>query len=454
MLQPPTNSLYSLDKVNDTPQLPIRVPSSPEAITNPTEDLVHFSESSDIESSESSNVWYAIYEGHCKEVTICNLTPGRTFQFRVRASSHRPTASSQLQTRAFNPSTLTAWGHASFTPLSVDTPAVPPINPPSNLRVLGPSKPTELRLTWDPPTLNGGAPILCYELWQSLFDPISGSHINAIPNTYQSPAVGITASESMKDLHGEVKSPPKATALSAPSSIPTSPQHKDTVTSTTNTNNSKLIFTGLENSCEVRGLHSGQSFDVRVRARNSTGWSNWSEWTTFKTAPSPPGVLNTPPRIKPTSATSVVVSWEKIVETNGAPITEYRVEWQPSVAEPPQTCTPPEGEHEEELLLLPSATDSNDLSRSRNPSSCSSSVAASKTLNDGFILVITCFLILSFGFIYLVRLVYNSNFLLQFLLLLQTFLSMGVTSHSSGQICQGSQNPSIQSGQLDIVSYF
>nr|CDS19493.1 Fibronectin type III domain containing protein [Echinococcus granulosus] len=397
VLQPPTSSIYSLGKVNDVPQLPFRVPSSASPINNPGErsgaaatSSLSFSESSDNEATDSACAWYAIYEGRCKEVTVCNLIPGQSFQFRVRASSHRATVSSQPHARTTSSSSVVPWGRASTSPLKVTTPAVPPINPPSNLRLFGRSNPTELSFTWDPPTSNGGAPILSYELWQSLRDPISGSPIKCT-SWPKAPSfvMGITSSESMRDLHANVEPiPPSSSSvaaiaagvLSAPGSVTSSPQHQTSIATP-----SRLVFAGVENSCEVRGLHSGQLFAFRVRARNSTGWSEWSEWSTFATAPSPPSAPGAPPRVKPTSATSVLVSWEEVGQTNGASITEYRVEWQPRVDEPSQTCTPSGREHDEEILLL--TTETNNVSGSRNPSSCSPSMGISKCLNDGFQLV-------------------------------------------------------------------
>ncbi|KAL5107496.1 Fibronectin type III domain-containing protein 3B [Taenia crassiceps] len=387
ILQPPTSSIYSLGKVNDVPQLPFRVPSSADPINNLGEESnaavtsLCLSESSDNEATDSICAWYAIYEGRCKEVTVYNLTPGQSFQFRVRASSHRTSVSGQLHTRTTNSFSIVPWGHASTSPLKVTTPVVPPINPPSNLRLFGHPKPTELSFIWDPPTSNGGAPILSYELWQSLCDPISDSPPSVM---------GITSSESMRDLRvGMEQIPPSSSSataagavgvLSAPGSVASSPQHQTSIAT-----HSQLVFAGVDNSCEVRGLHPGQLFAFRLRARNSTGWSEWSEWSTFATASSPPSALRAPPRVKPTSAISVLVSWEEVEQTNGAPIIEYRVEWQPSVAEPSQTCTPSGREHDEELLLLTAET--NNVPRSRNPSSCSPSIGISKCLNDGFQLV-------------------------------------------------------------------
>uniref|UniRef100_A0A0R3SVI2 Fibronectin type-III domain-containing protein n=1 Tax=Hymenolepis diminuta TaxID=6216 RepID=A0A0R3SVI2_HYMDI len=349
LLQPPTSSVYTLGKVNGTVQPPFRVPNSPDPIGNSSDDSSNNLSPFDLSDPETtgdascSTAWYSIYEGHCKEVTVCNLTPGQTFYFRVRATSHR-NGTSQLNSRISPTSNLIHWGSATTSPLKIITPAVPPINPPSNLRLFCRAKPNELRLIWDPPTSNGGAPIISYELWQSLIDPVSGSPIKTDPIS----TVGISSSGSMKDLYNS-NTYSKKTVSSAPSSVHSTPEH-----TISHTGDSRLVFAGSENNCKVRGLRSGQMFIFRVRAKNCTGWSNWSEWTTFTTAPSPPNALQTPPLVKSTSPTSVHVSWEAFEQTNGAPITEYRVECQPNAAEPLQTITPSERNGDDEMMLLPS----------------------------------------------------------------------------------------------------
>ncbi|VDD76810.1 unnamed protein product [Mesocestoides corti] len=380
VLQPPSTSLYSAGKVNDAPQAPFRVPSSNDPIWASTEESAtlsspYVSESSDNEDGEPKCAWYSIYEGRTKEVSVCNLTPGQTFQFRVRATSCRTNAPGQNASRK-NSSNPVFWGCASESLLKVTTPAVPPINPPSNLRLFGRPKPTGIRLTWDPPTSNGGAPILSYEVWQSLCDPISGSPIKLPSPKNASPMVTVS-SESMQDLHSALAQHSSPPALSAPSSVSSSPLHQSGKAP-----NSRLVFSGGENSCEISGLHSGQSFAFRVRARNSTGWSDWSEWCTFSTAPSPPGEPSGPPRVKPTSATSVAVSWERVEQTNGAEITEYRVEWQPNVVEPSETCTPPERD-QVDLVLSPTENSVN----GSKISASSSSTCPPTCPNDGFQLV-------------------------------------------------------------------
>lgn len=364
--------------MSDIVQPPFRVPNTPDSICISGDDSTTKLSSFDLSDNEITEdtscpmAWYAIYEGHCKEVTVCNLTPGQTFHLRVRATSHRigsgySNNTVQLHSRA--PTTPTFyWSSASASPLKIVTPAVPPINPPSNLRLLGRAKSNELRLIWDPPTSNGGAPILSYELWQSLIDPVSGSPLKADPV----PLVGVSSSGSMKDLHNSPTYSKKTKVSSAPNSIPTSPEHSGRI------GDSRLVFAGSDNKCEVRELHSGQMFTFRIRARNCTGWSEWSEWTTFATAPSPPAALDTPPLVKSTSPTSVLVTWEAVAETNGAPITEYRVECQSNAAEPSQTITPLKRDGEEETLLL--ITEPDDVIKSvySNPESY---------LNDSFQLV-------------------------------------------------------------------
>nr|CDS26124.2 Fibronectin type III domain containing protein [Hymenolepis microstoma] len=369
LLQPPTSSVYTLGKASGNVQPPLRIPNSPDPIGSPLDESDNNLSPFDLHEPEAtgdspySTAWYSIYEGHCKEVTVCNLTPGQTFYFRVRATSHR-NGSLQPNSRITPTPSVIYWGSATTSPLKIITPAVPPINPPSNLRLLGRAKANELRLVWDPPTSNGGAPIISYELWQSLIDPDSGSPIKTGPI----PMASISSSGSMNDLYNSNTSS-KKTVVSAPNSVHSTPEH-----AISHTRDSRLVFAGSENNCEVRELHSGQMFTFRVRAKNCTGWSGWSEWTTFATAPSPPNSLLSPPLVKSTSPTSVHVSWEAAEQTNGAPITEYRVEFQPNAAGSLQSITPSKRNDGDEMALLP--TEADEMSR-----------AAGSHSNDGFQLV-------------------------------------------------------------------
>ncbi|VDN98886.1 unnamed protein product [Rodentolepis nana] len=355
LLQPPTSSVYTLGKASGNVQPPLRIPNSPDPIGCSSNESDNNLSSFDLpepetaEDSPYSTAWYSIYEGHCKEVTVCNLTPGQTFHFRVRAASQRNGAS-QLNSRINPTPSVIYWGSATTSPLKITTPAVPPINPPSNLRLFGRAKSNELRLVWDPPTSNGGAPIISYELWQSLIDPVSGSPIKTGPI----PMACISSSGSMNNLYNS-NTYSKKTVASAPNSSHSTPEH-----ATSHTRDSRLVFAGSENNCEVRELHSGQMFTFRVRAKNCTGWSDWSEWTTFATAPSPPNSLLSPPLVKPTSPTSVHVSWEAAEETNGAPITEYRVEFQPKAVGSFQSTTLSKRNEADEMVLLP--TEANEMS--------------------------------------------------------------------------------------------
>lgn len=423
VLQPPPASLYSSDKVNGTPRAPLRVPASSDAILgaasascsasarngsqDSTASPLYLSESSDNEGGSSSddqrNVWYAIYEGRAKEVTVCNLTPGQTLQFRVRASSHRSGVGINIKSQQITSNDLTtavlSWGPALHSPLKVVTPAVPPINPPSNLRLYGRPRPTKICLTWDPPASNGGAPILSYELWQSLCDPISGSPIKTIP---QNPSARCrVAPESLQDICKEVVAEASSAiaVASAPTSVTASPVHHRR--RLPKPDDSQLLYAGLDPAYEVTNLEAGRTFAFRVRARNSTGWSDWSDWSRFSTAQLPPEEPTTPPVVKALSPTSVAVSWAPLRETNGAEVTDYRVEWQSNSTEGPSP--PYSGASEEDQSALTANehqhTKPGVVCRSRNPSVTSSAVGVTvggacgnnlpKGVGDGFQLVST-----------------------------------------------------------------
>ena len=90
---------------------------------------------------------------------------------------------------------------------------------------------------------------------------------------------------------------------------------------------SSIVYRGNDLSCTINNLLPGRSYLIKIRAINKIGAGAWSEaveLTSGAGAPDSP----LPPSIVIKSANFMMISWLEPAN-NGAPITEYRLEWAP-----------------------------------------------------------------------------------------------------------------------------
>ncbi|TNN01159.1 fibronectin type-III domain-containing protein 3A isoform X3 [Takifugu flavidus] len=305
--------------------------------SSPKEDDIYY-----ILEMEEEGLGYGFqpsYDGDELTCTIRNLHRSTKYKFRVAAyNSEGKSNPSQVVELITNP----------------DRPSSP-CKPVIRGRVL----PTSFKMAWEPPKDDGGAEITKYVVelseglsglsWELVYSGPAKEHVceglkpgcsyqtrvycmseggqSPLSETLQvqTPAVPPGTCPAPR-LVGKPKArelqlrwgPPQVDGGSPVScySVEMSGQHSE---------ESREVYQGPELDCSVGGLMPGKTYSFRIKAANKAGFGPLSERCEVTTGPGAPEQCKAP-SIMCKSPTCVVISWET-PPCNGAPVTEYRLEW-------------------------------------------------------------------------------------------------------------------------------
>lgn len=86
-----------------------------------------------------------------------------------------------------------------------------------------------------------------------------------------------------------------------------------------------IAYKGVDTQTLVTGLAPGRTYRVQVRSSNKVGWGEWSPECEFVSGAGCPDAPQAP-LVTSRASNCVQISWNE-PNSNGAPITEYRLEW-------------------------------------------------------------------------------------------------------------------------------
>ncbi|XP_039601791.1 fibronectin type-III domain-containing protein 3A isoform X1 [Polypterus senegalus] len=279
------------------------------------------------------------YDGEELSCTVKNLRRSTTYRFRVIAYNSEGKS---------NPSEI-----AEFL-TSPDKPGAP-----SKPVLKGKIHANSFKITWDPPKDEGGAVITKYilemaegndgNMWELVYSGSATEHVcerlkpgciyksrvYCLSEGGQSPlsetlvvqtAVLPPGSPQPPRLMGKPKARELQLRWGAPQvdggAVATS---YSVEFSPAQTEEFREVYLGSELECTVPNLLPGKTYVFRLRAANKAGFGTFSEKCEFTTAPGPPDPCK-PPSVVCKSPTCAILNWEPPA-SNGANITEYRLEW-------------------------------------------------------------------------------------------------------------------------------
>uniref|UniRef100_A0A665UHS5 Fibronectin type-III domain-containing protein 3A n=1 Tax=Echeneis naucrates TaxID=173247 RepID=A0A665UHS5_ECHNA len=305
--------------------------------SSPKEDDIYYI--LEMEEEGSGYGFQPSYDGDELSCTIRNLHRSTKYKFRVAAyNSEGKSNPSQVVEFITNP----------------DRPSFP-CKPFIKGRVL----PNSFKMTWEPPKDNGGAEVTKYVVelseglsglsWELVYSGPAMEHVceglkpgcsyqtrvYCMSEGGQSPVSHSLSVQTPAVPPGPCQPPrlvgkPKARELQLRWGPPQvdggSPVSCYSVeVSGPQSEESKEVYQGPELDCSVGGLLPGKTYSFRLKAANKAGFGPLSERCDITTGPGAPEQCKTPSTTCK-SPSCVVVTWET-PPCNGAPVTEFRLEW-------------------------------------------------------------------------------------------------------------------------------
>uniref|UniRef100_A0A667ZGT6 Fibronectin type-III domain-containing protein 3A n=1 Tax=Myripristis murdjan TaxID=586833 RepID=A0A667ZGT6_9TELE len=305
---------------------------------SPKEDDIYYV--LEMEEEGSGYGFQPSYDGEELSCTVRNLHRSTKYKFRVAAYNSEGKS---------NPSQV-----AEFT-TNPDRPSCP-CRPVIKGRVL----PTSFRMAWEPPKDDGGAEVTKYVVelseglsglsWELVYTGPAMEHVceSLKPGcSYQTRIYCMSEGGQSPVSHStlQVQTPAVPPGPCQPPRLVGKPKAREVQlrwgppqvdggspvscysveVSGPQTEESREVYQGPELDCTVGSLLPGKTYSFRLKAANKAGFGPFSERCEVTTGPGAPEPCKAPCTTCK-SPSCVVVSWEA-PPCNGAPVTEFRLEW-------------------------------------------------------------------------------------------------------------------------------
>uniref|UniRef100_A0AAY4D632 Fibronectin type-III domain-containing protein 3A n=1 Tax=Denticeps clupeoides TaxID=299321 RepID=A0AAY4D632_9TELE len=290
----------------------------------------------EMEEDGSGYGFQPTYDGEELSCTVKNLHRSTKYKFRVAAYNTEGKS---------NPSPVS---ELTTTPDSPACPARPALR--------GKAQPTSFRLAWDPPKDNGGSEISSFVVelsegssWQQVYSGSTTEHVcDALkPGCSYQVRVYCNSEGGQSPMSEtlQVQTPAVPPGPCLPPRVVGKPKARElqlrwappqldgggavcsysVEVCLSQSEESREVYQGSELDCTVSSLLPGRTYSFRVRATNKAGYGPFSDCTETNTGPGAPDCCCAPHTVCK-SPTCAVVSWEA-PPCNGAPVTEFRLEW-------------------------------------------------------------------------------------------------------------------------------